>query len=102
MSLYIKNRSRVPSANRGLCLLAAAAISVCAFTAVDLQEAYADSLDAYDVAYAESQTAGRKLKDAIREADKTLDAYAADSLYTPNYIAGSRSSAIRLRRRARP
>lgn len=64
-------------------MLAAAAISVCAFVAVDLQEAYADSLDAYDAAYAESQTAERKLRDAIREADKTLDAYAADSLYAP-------------------
>ena len=64
-------------------MLAAAAISVCAFVAVDLQEAHADSLDAYDVAYAESQTAGKKLKDAVKEADETLDAYTADSLYAP-------------------
>lgn len=83
MSLSIKNRSRVTGATRGLYLLTAAAIAVCAFVAVDLQEAYADSLDAYDAAYAESQTAGRKLEDAIKKADKTLDAYTADSLYAP-------------------
>lgn len=83
LNLSIKNRSCAPDATRGLCLLAAAAISVCAFVAVDLQEAHADSLDAYDAAYAESQTAGRRLEDAIKEADKTLDAYTADSLYAP-------------------
>lgn len=83
VNLSIKNRSCAPGATRGLCLLAAAAIAVGAFVTVDLQEAHADSLDAYDAAYAGCQTAGKKLKVAVEKADKTLDAYPAGSLYAP-------------------
>ena len=58
-------------------------LAVGAFVTVDLQEVHADSLDAYDAAYAESQTAKKKLKVALKKADKTLDAYTANSLYAP-------------------